>query len=137
MATKLQTIIVPTDGTWSVDYAHSDNAANGKVSTAARPRLYYFEILDCEKNASRTYRSGNLPRFTHKLHITTDKGSNEFSYEDQGLLWLNGILFLLLGSLFGLLTRAFFKFFKMEGKWMAPHPIMLYALSAQMTAIFF
>lgn len=44
---------------------------------------------------------------------------------------------MLLGSLFSLLVRTFYKFFKEEGKWMAPHPIMLYALSAQMTAIGF
>ena len=71
------------------------------------------------------------------MHITTEKGNNEFSYEDQGLLRLYGILFVLLGSLFLLLIRAFYKFFKLEGKWMAPHPIMIYALAAQMTAIFF
>ena len=129
--------MIGTDGSWSVDYDHEDNQQKGKISTGGRPRLYYFEVLDCDNEIGRVYRTGNLPRFVHKVSITTDKGTNEFSFEDIGLLQLHGVLFFALLLVFGLLGKSFYKFFQEEGKWLAPHPVMLYALSAQMTAIMF
>ena len=46
-------------------------------------------------------------------------------------------LFILLGGLFALLVRSFLKFYREEQKLMSPHPIMLFALGAQVMAIFF
>ena len=71
-----------------------------------------------------------------KVNITTDKFTNEFSYEDIGSLRLYSVLFFLLGGLFCLMINTFRKFYKVEKKWMAPHPIMIYALAAQLTSIF-
>jgi len=64
------------------------------------------------------------------------KAKQEFSYEDKGLLRLNTVLLVLLGALFCLMVRTFIKYFRQEGKWIAPHPIMLYSLAAQMFGIF-
>ena len=44
--------------------------------------MYYVEVLDCDKNISKTYKTGQIPRLVHEIHMTTDKGANEFSYED-------------------------------------------------------
>ena len=62
--------------------------------------------------------------------MTTEQGANHFSYEDMGSLNLYTVLFILLGCLFGLMINSFIKFYRSEKKWMAPHPIMIYALSA-------
>ena len=72
-----------------------------------------------------------------RVEMTTDKGQNQFSYEDMGSLRLYTMLFVLLGALFGMMIRTFVNFYRVEKKWMAPHPILIYALSAQITAIFF
>lgn len=71
-----------------------------------------------------------------RVSMTTDHGQNHFSYEDQGTLGLYTILFVLLGGLFCLMVRTFIRYYRIEKKWMAPHPIMIYSLSAQITGIF-
>jgi len=50
---------------------------------------------------------------------------------------MNTILLTILGGLFGLMVHSYTKYFKREGRWLAPHPIMLYALFCQMIGIFF
>ena len=54
----------------------------------------------------------------------------------MGSLSLYTILFLLQGALFVLMIRTFIRFYRVEMKLMAPHPIMIYSLGAQITAIF-
>lgn len=82
------------------------------------------------------FRTGQFPRVMTRVSMTTDKGNNQFSYEDMGSLSLYAFLSVLLGGLFCLMVRTFVKFYRIEKKWMAPHPIMIYSLSAQITAIF-
>lgn len=72
-----------------------------------------------------------------EIHLTTDGGSNEFSYEDMGLLRLYSILFVLMTLLFILMIRTFLKFYRTEKTWLAPHPVMIFSLSMIVFSIFF
>jgi len=94
-------------------------------------------VLDCENELLRVFNTGQFPRLVHKVHFTTEKGKNEFSYEDQGLLQLHFVLFLFLGALYCLMIRAFGKFYRTEHTWAAPHPIIIVGLTFQVSAVFF
>ena len=72
-----------------------------------------------------------------EIHLTTDGGSNEFSYEDIGLLRLYIILFVLMTVLFILMIRTFLKFYRKEKTWLAPHPVMIFSLSMIICSLFF
>ena len=84
---------------------------------------------------SGSFRTG-VPRIVTDIHITASNKMYEYSFEQIGLLELYFGLFIMLGSLFGLLVSSFIKFYKEEQKLMSPHPIMLFALGAQVVAIF-
>jgi hypothetical protein len=49
---------------------------------------------------------------------------------------MNIISLFFLGSLTGLLTHSYYKFYNREARWLAPHPIVLYGLLTQMLGIF-
>ena len=44
----LQTML-PTNGEWSTDIKHADNQSKGKAFALKRPKLYYVEVLDCDR----------------------------------------------------------------------------------------
>ena len=90
-------------------------------------------MLDCAKNVQSVFKTGQFPRVSTRINMTTGKDSadiNHFSYEDMGSPRLYTILFLLQGTLFVLMIRTFIRFYRVERKWMAPHPIMIYSLGA-------
>ena len=93
-----------------------------------RPKMYYLELLDCSNEVNRAFKSGQSARLQHTIILRTNNGNNEFSYEDVGLLSLYGMLFVLLGGLAVAMVFSFYKFWLLEGKWLAPHPISVYAL---------
>ena len=47
-ATRILNLVVPVDGRSSAEYDHVTNRQKAQVKTTARPRIYYFEVLDCE-----------------------------------------------------------------------------------------
>ena len=73
----------------------------------------------------------------HSIYLTTKVGNtvNHFSYEDKGLLTLYFILFLLMGSLALYMLHTFYKYWKIERKWLAPHPVSVYALWFQIIGV--
>lgn len=129
-------MLVPTDGRWSDEIEVGGNQVRRKVTSNVRPRIYYTEILDCDRNVAQVFKTGQIPKLETSLHFTTEDG-NEFSYEDIGLLKIYFILLLLLGSMFVVLVQTFMKFYQQERSFMAPHPIMMFSLSAQVSSIFF
>jgi len=72
---------------------------------------------------------------THEVHIVTDKGLNEFSYEDEGQLSLHFFMLMLMGSLLGMMMKTFVRFYRVEKSLMAPHPIIVMALFWQVVSI--
>ena len=136
MATELITTVVPLDGTWSDNFIKGVKGEfSTTITTQVRPRIYYFEILDCDKKVSGSFRTGN-PRIFTDIHMTASDKQFEYSFEYINLLELYFGLFIMLGSLFGLLVKSFIKFYREEEKLMSPHPIMLFSLGAQVLAIF-
>ena len=102
-ATSIIPVVVPTDGKWSSDYNHFFNTKIQDISTEKRPRIFYFEMIDCDLDVKSVFSTGNYPKFQTEIHTTTLDGTNEFSFEDVGLLKLYILLFALLGSLFCLM----------------------------------
>ena len=104
--------MVSTDGVGSAEMDTIGNEKVGKIMTLARPRMYYFEVLDCDRRVANAFKTGNVPRLLTNIHITTGSGANEFSYEDMGLLELEVLLFLSQGLLFGLMINTFVKYYR-------------------------
>jgi len=69
--------------------------------------------------------------------ISMNPGYDHFSYEDMGLLSLNFYLALAMFGLFALTVQSYWKYYKDFDRLISPHPIMIYALGAQMLAQFF
>ena len=80
-ASKIVSINSPIDGEWS-----NTGAITAKLTSQGRAKLYYFEVLDCSRKITEVYRTGQFPRVMTKVSITTEKGTNQFSYEDMGSL---------------------------------------------------
>ena len=40
-------VILPEDGTWSDTFIHPEHKSTSKIFTLYRPKIYYFEIIDC------------------------------------------------------------------------------------------
>lgn len=95
--------MVPVDGSWSEEFKNVDDTSTAKISTLGRPRIYYFELLDCDREVTKVFRAGQYPRYTTDIHVTTN-GDNEFSYEDIGLLRLYALLFIFSGTLFFMIS---------------------------------
>ena len=74
--------------------------------------MYYFEILDCDKEVTSVYKYGALPRFTTEIHATTEGGNNEFSFEDIGSMRLYVILFLLTGTIFVMMIKTYMRYYR-------------------------
>ena len=85
VATQLLTKFVPVDGEWSSVLKHPEDMSQAKVFTLKRPKMYYFEVLDCAGEINRVFKSGQNARLHHELIMITNDG-NQFSYEDIGLL---------------------------------------------------
>ena len=82
-ATSLIATIIPINGDWSSDYTEDEALKHAKVSTLSRPRMYYFQVLDCPRELTSTFKS-KAPQLTTEIHLTTGNEANEFSYEDIG-----------------------------------------------------
>ena len=75
-ALRILTVVVPTDGGLSDDYAHEENTKVERVSTQGRPRIYYFELLDCSSAVTSVFRTGQFPRLLTEIAMTTEEGAN-------------------------------------------------------------
>ena len=106
-ASRVLTVHVPTDGSWSDEYGHEDNDKATTIYAISRPRIYYAEILDCEGSLLKNFSTGQFPRLTHEVHFYTQADKGEFSYEDLGLLRLYAILTILLGGLYCVMIKTF------------------------------
>ena len=51
-----------------------------------RPKIFYFELLDCAGEVNRVFKNTQSARLQHTIVMKTDNGTNHFSYEDIGLL---------------------------------------------------
>ena len=87
--------------------------SKSKIFTLKRPRIYYFEIIDCRGRVKDSFQHGVTPRVTHEIHMTTGTDANEFSYEDMGSIQLYSILAIIQIVLFVLIIRTFKKFLVM------------------------
>ena len=88
MATELITTVVPLDGTWSDNFTKGMKGQfSTTITTQVRPRIYYFEIIDCDKKVSDSFRTG-VPRIVTDIHITASDKQYEYSFESIGLLEL-------------------------------------------------
>ena len=56
VATQIMNTIVPIGGDWSDEYEHIENKASSSIFTLKRPRLYYFEILDCKGEVRNAFK---------------------------------------------------------------------------------
>ena len=59
MAQQVVDVKVPTDGRWSYEVIleeKKEQLPQGKVTTQNRPRMYYFEVLDCDKTINSVFR---------------------------------------------------------------------------------
>ena len=74
--------MVPADGSWSDVLPHPDSTYKAKTQTQSRPKIWYFIVLDCDRQLATIFKTGQIPRLTHEIHLTTKNGANEFSYED-------------------------------------------------------
>ena len=85
-------VILPEDGAWSDTFIHPEHKSTSKIFTLYRPKIYYFEIIDCNGKVTDSFTSGSIPRVTHEIYLTTGTDANEFSYEDMGTMSLYCIL---------------------------------------------
>lgn len=74
--------VLDKNGSWSDKFNAEGNKISTDILTQRRPRMYYFEVLDCKGKVQGSFSSGGIPRVIHEIHMTTDDGKNEFSYED-------------------------------------------------------
>ena len=74
--------MVPLDGSWSNEGAVDVAFKHNKVSTQARPRIYYFMVLDCDRELSKMFKDGRSPQIQTDVHLTTGAEQQEFTYED-------------------------------------------------------
>mmetsp|Transcript_1228 Transcript_1228/g.1617 ORF Transcript_1228/g.1617 Transcript_1228/m.1617 type:complete len:126 (-) Transcript_1228:867-1244(-) len=70
-ATKLIATVIPLDGSWSDEFMHDVAFKHSKVSTQGRPRMYYFQVLDCQRELSKVFKTGQLPKIATEVHMTT------------------------------------------------------------------
>ena len=106
-ASLILDIDMPTNGDWSDEFGEKQSKVTGHVHTMKRPRLYYFVMLDCDRNLNQVFKSGQVPRLVHEIHMTTEDGWNEFSYEDMGSLGLYFLLFMSLGVIYLMMIKTF------------------------------
>ena len=102
-ASQLHKIAVPTDGTWSIDFDHPHSKDHAIVKGGHRPHIFYFALLDCERNFEKTYNKGSLPRVL--TEVTILNGGSHFSYEDTGLLSLHVYMSIGMSLLFALMIK--------------------------------
>ena len=57
-AAQLIQLVAPVDGGWSQSYNHTDNQFMTKIANSARPKMYYFELLDCSGEVNRVFKTG-------------------------------------------------------------------------------
>ena len=57
-STKLIPVVVPVDGDWSSNLNSTETMTRSKVFTLQRPKIYYFEILDCQGDIQRVFKTG-------------------------------------------------------------------------------
>jgi len=109
---------------------------HSKISTQGRPRIYYFQVLDCKRDLFTTFETGNAAQITTEVHLMTGADLNEFSYEDIGSLRLYAVLSFSFAALFTLMLNSYIKFYKVEKTWLAPHPFVVGALAFQVLSTF-
>lgn len=84
------------------------------------PRIYYFVVMDCEKNTHMTNKI--MPKIETTFNIVAQASDGEtvehFSYEEQGTLGLHLTLLLLFTPLFGF---SIFKCVKQQGSMETNH----------------
>ena len=100
--------------------------------------MYFIEVMDCEGELRRVYNRGTMPRVLTELNLSTvypNNSESQFSYEDSGQLSLHILLSILVGTLFVLSLRTYMQYYKVENRLLSPHPIMIYALAAQLSSL--
>ena len=131
MANQLHTVGVPVDGTWSSDFNHPNVKDHAILKSGNRPHIFFFAILDCNKDFEKTYQKGSLPRvLTEIVSLNQTPGDNHFSYEDMGLLSLHCYMLVGMALLFALMIKLYVAYYYDHDKLMSPHPIMIYALGS-------
>jgi hypothetical protein len=92
LAREIIDIAVPVDGSWSKNASGKDSPDEmidfNLVVSRDRPHIYFFMILDCDRNTA-TYYGRNVPRVLSKWQVMTreskdynDTEWSHFSYED-------------------------------------------------------
>lgn len=70
-ASKVVSTIVRLDGAWSDQDAAEPAFKHNKVVTQGRPRMYYFMVLDCDRELSKVFKTGRSPQIQTEVHMTT------------------------------------------------------------------
>ena len=75
-AAQIISITTPVDGGWSQSYNHTENQYSTKIANSARPKMYYFELLDCSSEVNRVFKTGQSARLQHSISMMTENGQN-------------------------------------------------------------
>ena len=67
---------------------------------------------------------------TEIVSLNKTPDDNHFSYEDMGLLSLHFYLCVGMTTLLALMIKQYYHFFMDFDRYIAPHPIMIYALGS-------
>ena len=98
------------DGKWSDEFDHPNVKSEAILNSENRPHIFYYAILDCDKNFEKTYAKGSLPRVMTEV-VSLNPDGNHFSYEDMGLLSLHCYLAVGMSLLFGLTIKQYVAYY--------------------------
>jgi hypothetical protein len=69
-----------------------------------------------------------MPKIEIEVKVTSENGTNHFSYEDQGLLSLHLLLLIIFALLFAGTIYAYNKYYKENDRMDSPHFIIALAI---------
>ena len=100
--------------------------------------MYYFYMLDCNKNFPRQFEKKTNPKILTKVTLLNmEPEESHFTYEDTGILSLYTYLFLGTIIVVGYVIQNYIKFATTFERYLSPHPLMLTALGFQSLSLFF
>lgn len=99
------------------------------------PQMFFLAVMDCDDEIHKTVGTDPLGKVKVVADITD--GVNEFSYEDQGVLMIDQVLFTIYSILFLIYIWDYFKKGSQFTNIHQPHSYVILAMAQQMIGITF
>ena len=119
---------VPNDGGWSLSYFQ-------RFYNSDFPRTYFFVAIDCTNNFNNDKAKRRIDIEFDITNESESGGSNQFSYEDQGLLSLTLFFLLAFMTLMAVNTYIYIQYRKTFNRYDSPLFVLLIALFMQMNGM--